>query len=94
MASLVIPMDVGKKRRNISREIDMIWADENGNYQMRDFTAEEEAELTLLEDLTNKAEGHRIGHWHQADSHFTARLTFDVLIRLRSNYRSARPVPI
>jgi hypothetical protein len=45
---LVIPMDVGKKRRKISREIDMIWADENGNYQMRDFTAEEEAELSLL----------------------------------------------
>jgi hypothetical protein len=49
-SSLLVPANVGKKRRNISHEIDMLWADENSNYQMRDFTTEEEAEFALLED--------------------------------------------
>ena len=58
--SLLVPKNVGKKRRRINEELYMVWEDENDNYQAQEFTEEEGAEWAELENLTDAAAKHRI----------------------------------
>jgi hypothetical protein len=59
--ALVIPSNLGGKRRKIAQELDMLYEDENGNYIITEFTEEQEAEWAKLDELTEKAKSQRLG---------------------------------
>jgi len=58
---LIVPAKLPPKRVRINERIDALWEDADGNFIIRDFTEKEEADWAMIEDLTEKAENHRIG---------------------------------
>lgn len=57
---LVVPTNIGKKRRNINRELDKLWRDDTGQYVMRDFTEEEEAQFRQIEAIIESLHAPRV----------------------------------
>jgi hypothetical protein len=60
---LVVPTNLPGKRRRITQEMDRIWQDEQGNYILREFTEEEEAEWAVLDELTAGASKFRMASY-------------------------------
>ncbi|KAF7921612.1 uncharacterized protein EAE98_008459 [Botrytis deweyae] len=58
---LIVPKPDSLPPLRINQRIDGVWADERGNYVIRDFTAEEEAEYEMINNLTLAASTHRLG---------------------------------
>ncbi|CAD6444364.1 ca812b85-e0fc-4ae4-a3a6-ab2cbf157aef [Sclerotinia trifoliorum] len=63
MPPLIVPKpgDMPPLRLSINQRLSGTWEDDQGNYLIRDFSAEEKAEYELINQLTEASSSHRLG---------------------------------